>query len=248
MKFKEDVHKKQPNHRIVCVDDKVCLLTTDTKSDDLTKLSVQEIKLKIIELSSKFSSHEQDTVSYPASLKCDTKVTRIQCQCTEHRKAYYLQFLTEHLKMLCKTYEAKIMPSENGFEISSTSNHVINKVVEILKQILSSINSRSHTYCIPGLLNYIETEGASFIENLCEEYKCLIVPEGKMSDSQQLMMNQHLSPESSTSHYYKVLVLETANCGGFSVHLVQGDMQMLNLDMKIEVQISESGKKVNDIQ
>lgn len=112
------------------------------------------------------------------------------------------------------------------------------------QQITKHFSCTRH-FVFPGLLSYLESEGSDLIKNLSEKHNCIIeFPSRTISHDEKNPVHNQQQSKNSAGLQHKVIKLLTAKYEKTKVHVIQGNMDDMNLRdscMKIELQPSEKG-------
>lgn len=167
-------------------------------------------------------------------------------KCSKIKLKYFRILLTKELQDIKDRWNScrsQIIFNEDSVQISSSSRDATNRIASQFKELLSRIEHQKIPYNFPSLSTYLNSKGINLIQSLSDEYKCVIeVPDPGNTSSPHLSLDEEQTSEVSQGLVYKVIFLHTARCGGFNIHLVQGNMDDLNLEMKIRIRPSENGK------
>lgn len=167
-------------------------------------------------------------------------------KCSKPNLRYFSIYMTNELQNIYdiwESYNPMVTFLEDSLLLSSSSLDITNKITSQLKKSLSRITNVKKQFQFPGLPTYLNSSGLNLIQNLSDQYKCLIeVPDPGNTSSPHLSLNEEQTSEVTQGLVYKVIFLGTASCRGFNIHLVQGDISDLKLEMKIQLQPTEKGK------
>lgn len=232
----QEFQKQNPFHHILINDEEVFLLTiaSGDKSHEANTV-LERIKKAIV-----------DSCPHGSEISDEDEHHDLIFKYPKIKLRYFRVLLTKELQDINDRWNScrpQIIFNKDSVQISSSSRDATNRIASQFNELLSRIEHVKIPYNVPNLSTYLNSKGLNLIRSLSDVYKCVIeVPDPDNTSSPHLSLDEEQTSEVSQGLVYKVIFLHTARCGGFNIHLVQGNMDDLNLEMKIRIQPSENGK------
>ena len=152
----------------------------------------------------------------------------------------YIKFCQQFLKEQIKYIESKhpsleIQIFDRGFQIQNA--YRINEVEHDLSSLKRQIKCSNETFVIPGLLPFLKKEGEYILKKILTQFGCLVY----FPDHGQGAHSGSLEMLELTSTCYNGTLLGTAIYGQKRIHLIQGKLTDVDLDMIVDVRTSSDG-------
>ncbi|CAL1526686.1 unnamed protein product [Lymnaea stagnalis] len=156
---------------------------------------------------------------------------------------YCKKFMMAKLKIIKEKYAR-----ENAFIELRSGGLYVKCAPKMMAEIqnewqqLIKVQHEDTYLAFPGLVPFMKTnDGKKLVDKISETWKCLIEFPGLYSNQLQCQKVETLERDLVRSDY-KTVLLQTAKCNCFQVHLVEGHMENINSNMKVEFHASKSEK------
>ncbi|RUS74140.1 hypothetical protein EGW08_018095, partial [Elysia chlorotica] len=145
---------------------------------------------------------------------------------------FFKRFLGKDLKAIESKYPSlEIEVLDQGFKIKNS--YRIRDVENDISSLKRQIKCVKETFDIPGLVPFLRSEGKHFLNDIPTQFNCLVYFPERGQEYSGFLETLEL-----TSTCYNGTLLGTARHGQNRIHLVQGKLTDVDLDMIVDISIS----------